>query len=299
MIHQLPLWISLAVSPASAADPTYYDNVVIVLDASGSMTQTFQGTTKSRWAAATEALDVVVGALPDTTQIGLVVFSAKGGSSDWVHPLGPKDEAKLSGAFDSLRPHGGTPLGEYIKVGADRLLEARDAQHGYGTYTLLVVTDGRAGDPKLVDRFSADLLGRGLSLDVIGVAMKEDHTLKQVAHSYRRADDPDTLIKAVQDVFAEVSIGGDDQVGADAFEVTDGLPDLFAMALIEELAANRNHPIGTAPKPPPSPDPATPSEPAPPPPPVKAPDSPACATVTLFTVGGPLVGLMAAARRRR
>jgi hypothetical protein len=83
-------------------------------------------------------------------------------------------------------------------------------------------------------------------LDVVGVAMSTDHTLKRKAHSYRSADDPTSLVQAVEEIFAEVSLGGDVHVGEDAFDVLAELPDEFAMVLLESLSSSYgNHPIGT------------------------------------------------------
>jgi hypothetical protein len=148
-------------------------------------------------------------------------------------------------AIDRPYPSGGTPLGEYTKVAADRLLRARDEQHGYGTYRLLVVTDGEATDARKLEKFVPDVVGRGITLDTIGVSMSGDHTLKRMATSYRSADDPESLTKAVQAVLAEVSAAGTDSAGNDAFADIDGLPHEFAMTLLESLSTSGNHPIGT------------------------------------------------------
>ena len=64
----------------------------------------------------------------------------------------------LNGAIDSITSQGGTPLGEYMKQGADALLDARKKQFGYGTYRLLVVTDGEANDAGLVDGYTPDII---------------------------------------------------------------------------------------------------------------------------------------------
>jgi len=92
----------------------------------------------------------------------LLVFSAKGVETDWLYPLGPRDDAKLMQAIDRPQPGGGTPLGAYLKKGTDRLLEERAKQFGYGTFRLLVVTDGEAGDKELVERYTPEVIARGI-----------------------------------------------------------------------------------------------------------------------------------------
>ena len=256
------LLVSWVVSTAALAQGNY-DHVVIVLDASGSMTSTF-GDGQSKMAAAKSALKQVLANTSSDTRIGLLVF---GKHSGWAYPLDRRDDAKLNAAIEGMNPSGGTPLGSHLKIAADALLAARAEQHGYGTYRLLVVTDGKAGDQELVKKSTPLLLDRGLGLDVIGVHMKDDHMLKGVAHTYRSADDPRSLTEAVRQVFAEVSVG-DGDVGADAFEVLEGLPDSFALASIEALAMSPalNHPLDTRPVTPRDPsEPGSGKRPVPPP----------------------------------
>jgi uncharacterized protein YegL len=225
-----------------AQEAVYHDNVVIVLDTSGSMNEDMQGTQKL--AAAKAALKEVLNRIPDTTHVGLLVF---GSANDWLFPLGPREEEKLLEAIDRPNPDGGTPLGAFLKIGADRLLERRREQYGYGTYRLLVVTDGEAQDQELVDRFAPEIMARGITLDVIGVAMRQDHTLAQLSHSYRRADDPASLQTALAEVFAEVS-GADDQAGDDdSFDLIAPIPVDLASAMIGALATSGNEPIGERP----------------------------------------------------
>ncbi len=229
---------------SSASFEEYHDNVVIVLDASGSMKQKMRGSGVQKMEAAKAALKSVLRNVPETTHIGLLVFSAENLRNDWVYPLGPRDEERLLEAIDLPIPESGTPLGKYIKMGADRLLEARAQQYGYGTYRLLIVTDGDASDPELVDRYTPEVLARGIIVDVIGVDMKTDHTLASMAHSYRRANDPDSLERAIREVFAELSSDVGDFSMEEAFELIVPLPVECAVAALQALSTSGNRPIG-------------------------------------------------------
>ena len=236
-------FVALLAAPALQAQ-TYHDNVVIVLDASGSMRGALTGTGLSKIDGAKAALKEVVQKLPDSTYVGLLVFSAGNLTNDWAFPLGPRDNVQLVRAIDMPEPRQGTPLGRYIKKGADRLLEERAKQFGYGTYRLLVVTDGEAEDAKLVDRYTPEVIARGITMDVIGVGMNRRHTLATKVHSYRAANDPGSLKKALQEVFAEVSSPGGDNPMEDVFTQIAGLPSEVAAAAIQTLAATGNTPIG-------------------------------------------------------
>ncbi|MEO0813944.1 MAG: vWA domain-containing protein, partial [Myxococcota bacterium] len=197
MLRHLCLSLALILGfPLAAAAEDSHDSVVVVLDGSGSMDGRMgQGQTKM--AAAKVALKRVLAQLPESTHVGILAFGSVG-PGRWLYPLSAvSSPASLEAAVNRIDAAGGTPLGDCIKKGADALLEDREQQFGYGTYTLLVVTDGEANDPWFVDEYAPDIVSRGIRLDVIGVAMGKDHTLARTAHSYRRANDPKSLERAV------------------------------------------------------------------------------------------------------
>jgi hypothetical protein len=124
-------------------------------------------------------------------------------------------------------------------------VQKRTQQSGYGTYRMLMVTDGEASDPALVEKYTPLVLARGITLDVIGVNMKGDHTLARKVHTYRRANDPASLNSAVSEVFAELSTkAATDTGGADSFEMIQGLPDGLATAALVALTTAQTQPVG-------------------------------------------------------
>ena len=219
-------------------------NVVIVLDGSGSMGQSMTGTATRRLDAARGALKAVFKQVPMETYIGLLVFSSGTADSPWVYPLGPRDDAVLTAAIDKPQPGGPTPLGAFIKMGADKLLEQRTAQHGYGSFRLLIVTDGEATDPELVDEYFPDVISRGIIVDVIGLDLPTTHTLAARAHSYRAADDPASLQRAIAEVFAELDGAGTDAAGEEAFDEIAPIPGEVAVAMLKALSSSGNEPVG-------------------------------------------------------
>jgi len=243
---------------SAEVDDAPRDFVVIVLDASGSMAgRIAPNSTLDRMTAAKQALLKVSQKVTTNTHIGLLVFSDPRLKDDWVYPLGACNSARLRQAILQPQPGAGTPLGAYLKKGADRLLKARAEHHGYGTYRLIVVTDGEAQDPDLVDRFTPEITRKGLTLDVIGVAMAQRHALARHAHSYRAANDPVAMDRALSEVFAE--IGGKDGRGGVSeadFELLKPLPIPVAAAALEALSKLENSLIGDAspPAPPPGAD---------------------------------------------
>ena len=247
-LNQLGAWLgavsaSLWAMPLGQAQVQVTDNVVVVVDASGSMGANMAGTGRDRMSVAKDALKQVLDQIPDTTHVGILVFPR----GDWVYPLGPRKESMLAGAIDSIQSGGGTPLGDYMKRGADALLEARKKQFGYGTYRLLVVTDGEAGDARQVEAYTPDIIARGITIDCIGVEMASRHTLATKVHSYRNANDPESLKQAISEVFAEVASGDAGPGGENAFELITDLPEATASAMLQSLSTSGNQPIGEGP----------------------------------------------------
>ena len=250
--------IGLWAVPLGHAEVQVTDSVVVVVDASGSMGSVMAGTGRDRMSVAKDALKQVLEQIPDTTHVGILVFP----QGNWVYPLGPRKESTLAGAIDSIQSRGGTPLGDYMKRGADALLKARRKQFGYGTYRLLVVTDGEASDRGKVEAFTPDIISRGITIDCIGVEMASRHTLATKVHSYRNANDPESLKQAISEVFAEVASGDAGPGGENAFELIADLPEATASAMLKSLSTSGNQPIGEVPSmraadpPPPSPAPS-------------------------------------------
>ncbi len=225
-------------------DEDAVDNIVVILDASGSMAEMMPGSNKRKMEVAKEALLNVMEQVEPKTHVGLLVFSGNNKKSDWVYPLGPLDKSTFSKDLMRLGPDGGTPLGEYIRIGADRLLEKRTEQHGYGTYRLLIVTDGQASDSGKVQQFTPDALSRGIVIDVIGVAMDGDHALATRVHNYRRANDAEALREAIMESVAEIGSAVDDTATDDeSFELIAALPDNMAEGLLTALTTSNNEPI--------------------------------------------------------
>lgn len=237
IVSSVLLLITLLITNMCVAEGgVHTDNIVVILDASGSMKDKFRGDeTKSKMDAAKEALQEVLAKIPDGTNIGVLVFSGRNVPNEWVYPLGPKDTNGLIEAINRPEPEGGTPLGRYIRIGANRLLEQREKQYNYGNYRLLIVTDGEAQDAEKVAKYTPEILNRQLRVDVIGVDMSTDHQLAQEADSYRRADNPGELVAAVSQILAETGGTATDVGGEEAFDDIEPLTPEIALDLIQRI----------------------------------------------------------------
>jgi len=228
-------WLSTALPISHAGE-----NVVIVLDDSGSMNERMQGGVR-RMEAAKTAIASVLKQFPADTKLGLLLLNGDPGNQHWSISLAPLSVPQATNKVMSIQANGGTPLGDRIRDGADALLKLRESQI-YGSYRLLIVTDGEANDAGLLATYLPDVLSRGLTVDAIGVDMKNNHSLATRVHSYRRGDDSQALAKAVEEVFAESSDSNSDS-GKEDFALLEGLDDAIAKEMLQSLSKPNNAPI--------------------------------------------------------
>lgn len=213
------------------------ENIVVLLDTSGSMEQQMKSVNGKDYKinVARASLTSALAKLPSDTEIGVLTFDG------WIYNLSPIHQVQLRNAIYNCSVGGGTPLGEYMKKAADALLEHRKKYH-YGKYRLIVVTDGEANDEELVEKYLPDIIYRGIEVNAIGVNMDKTHTLATKVHTYKNANDPNALEKAVLEVFAETKSNDN----AD-FDYINGLDGSIVVPVLKVLAEPKDYPIGEQP----------------------------------------------------
>ena len=216
------------------------DSVVIVLDDSGSMNEKMGGGIK-RIEAAKNAIKIVLGQFSPDTKVGLLLLNGDRAKQHWAIPLDHLSVPQATRRVELVVADGATPLGDRMREAADALLKLRE-QQVYGTYRLLIVTDGEANDAKMLAQYLPDVLSRGLVVDAIGVDMKQNHTLATRVHTYRRADDAVALSQAVQEVFAEKTDSGVSDAQED-YSLLQAFDDETAKEALNALSKPNNSPV--------------------------------------------------------
>lgn len=220
------------------------DNVVVVLDASGSMSDgmvTKDNQRTTRMDAAKRVLKSTLLNLPKDSNVGILVFPRQ----NWVYELGAIEPKRLNKAIDEIYSSGGTPLGQYMKYGADALLEQRKSDP-YGSYKLLIVTDGEANDSYEVENNMNLILARGIVVNTIGVDMAQDHQLATKSNSYANAADPQALLHEVETAL-KAEISEDDVASEEMFETISFLPNDSVDVILTSITKIQNQPIGEMP----------------------------------------------------
>jgi Ca-activated chloride channel family protein len=162
-------------SPAdsSADEGETKSNILIILDASGSMAEKMGGDVKME--VAKQVVGDLVTNLPSTLNVGLMIYGSrpkqKRDCTDiaLVQPVGAPNSAAVSAALRDVRPLGMTPIGGSLEQAAVALQGLR------GPSTIVLVTDGDescGADPCAVAREVHRRTGIDVKIHVVGLALE-------------------------------------------------------------------------------------------------------------------------------
>ncbi|WP_162893165.1 vWA domain-containing protein [Microbacterium halotolerans] len=177
-----------ASSAADLADDARADEtgpIVLVLDASGSMLRLTSGD-RNRMDDARNAMTEAIGLLPDSAEVGLLVFGTGTGNDEserehgcedvkTVQPLGALDRDGLASALDGIEASGFTPLGPSMRTAAEML-------PADGPGTIVLVSDGvDTCSPPPACEVASDLRAANpqLTIHSVGFAIDDDEQAQQ------------------------------------------------------------------------------------------------------------------------
>ncbi|MFC2095301.1 VWA domain-containing protein [Candidatus Bipolaricaulota bacterium] len=143
------------------------DTLLVVLDVSGSMSETIDGELKMD--VAKDVLLDLIDSMPDNIQVGVRIFGLNCGT-ELLYPVGPIQRAQLRQEILDIEPRGATPIALALGETGNDLQAIVDPQ------LLLLISDGMetcGGDPVQAAR---DLLGLGydLKFHVVGFDIARD-----------------------------------------------------------------------------------------------------------------------------
>jgi len=171
-------------------------NFLIVLDDSGSM-----GGSKMR--TAKKAIIEWSKSFKPTDNVGLITFKNR---SEWLMRKFDSDaKASFDANVQDVDDGGSTPLTGALSKAFIMLTRQGMRQLSYGDYTIVVVTDGEADEPRSLNRTIDKVLTTSpVQIFAIGFGVGENHTLNQQSRlEYLMADDLDALRQGLSEVLAE------------------------------------------------------------------------------------------------
>ena len=177
-------------------------NFYFAFDMSGSMNEKCSG--KRKIDGAKEAVTRFMKNIPDDVNIGLMIFGTRSGEGyEETLPIGSGNKDEFLKIIDNLQPEGQTPLGEALLASVDRITEQYKKQLGYGTYRIIIITDGEQTGIDLKQPCNYLAQHGFIGLYSIGLCMKSSHTLKKYSLSYRDANNYEELEQALVEATAE------------------------------------------------------------------------------------------------
>lgn len=218
----LVLFLMLVVSLVPVSATGSNSDLILILDASGSMWGQIDG--KNKIVIAREVLEPLIAELPEGSSTGLIAYGHRheGDCQDieTLVPLGPTEKARLTAAVNAIKPKGKTPITGSL---TEAIVQARASTQ---PTNIVLISDGLEtcqADPCEAVK-NAKLQGGEFLVHVVGFDLGEDSaaSLECIAQAgdglYLDAANADQLASALQrviDVPAEIS-GGQLSLGATA-----------------------------------------------------------------------------------
>jgi len=180
-------------------------NFYFAFDMSGSMDEKCFG--KRKIDGAKEAVTRFMRNVPDDVNIGLMLFGTRSGDGYAESlPIGSGNKDEFLKIIESLQPSGETPLGEALLASIDKITEQYKKQLGYGTYRIIIITDGEETGIDLKQPCNYLAQHGFIGLYSIGLCMERSHTLKKYSLSYRDANNYEELEQALVEATAESDV---------------------------------------------------------------------------------------------
>ena len=203
------IWPSPDAGEIDGLDPMRTrDNLFLVPDMSGSMGGgECAGDSASKADAARAALGAWIATVPEEANVGFAVF--RDSRTRTVVPLGTGNRDRLAEAFvtETRAPDGGTPLAGALAHAAQELEVQGLRQEGYGTYRVVMITDGAHSsgeDPRpVVERIYTNP-ANPIEVSTIGFCVDQNHALNMDGVTdYVSAANPRELSAGLDSVLPE------------------------------------------------------------------------------------------------
>ncbi|WP_395019126.1 VWA domain-containing protein [Dongia sp.] len=169
----LALVLLLGSFPARAEDDGTTRNVMLIVDASGSMKKAVEG--ESRMTAAKRVLAETLATMPPEVRLGLLAYGHRKAKDckdmELVAPIGAEDAGSIAGRIQELTPKGETPIAASLEMAAKSFLAFKGQENA-----IILVTDGIEeckGDP-CAAASAIKAAGLDLKVNVVGFTLKPE-----------------------------------------------------------------------------------------------------------------------------
>jgi Ca-activated chloride channel family protein len=194
------------------------DNWYVVFDGSGSMSSPdcSGGHAGGRIVDAKQAMIRFERDIPAGANLGLYIFDNNARGERVPLGRGPQNRAAFEQAVDNVEAGAGTPLGPSLDQAYAALTAQAARQGGYGSYHLVVSTDGQPDSEAEMAQAVDHIVQSPVVLETIGFCIASGHPLNRPGQTvYHNAMNPADLNKGLEAILAETdAFSADDQPGA-------------------------------------------------------------------------------------
>ncbi|MBI1957157.1 MAG: VWA domain-containing protein, partial [Candidatus Niyogibacteria bacterium] len=175
-------------------------NYWLVFDDSNSMGDRACGGGGDKIDVAKAAVQKFINSIPAHANVGLSRLNVRG-----TIELGTGNRDALMSAVKAISASGGTPLRSAMEDAYDELTRQGQRQLGYGTYNIVMVTDGEANPGQDPYRIVAAITQQSpIVIHTIGFCIGSQHSLNQPGVTYyAEANNPEQLAQGLAGVLAE------------------------------------------------------------------------------------------------
>jgi hypothetical protein len=160
-------------TPVWAEDDGTTRNVMLIVDASGSMKKAVDG--EPRMTAAKRVLAETLATMPPEVRLGLLAYGHRKAKDckdmELVSPIGAEDAGTIAGRIQELTPKGETPIAASLEMAAKSFLAFKGQENA-----IILVTDGIEeckGDP-CAAASAIKAAGLDLKVNVVGFTLKPE-----------------------------------------------------------------------------------------------------------------------------
>jgi uncharacterized protein YegL len=177
-------------------------NFLLIFDGSGSMGDRDCAGDSRKIEVAKKAVMAWSKSVPANANLGLYAFHDPG---RLTLPLASGNRDAFMQTVNRIVAGGNTPLAEAMQYAYETFTEQGRRQLGYGQYTIVVVTDGRANSISDLEKAVDTILSQTpINIYSIGFCIDEHHSLNQPGRTtYKSADNPEQLQQVLREVLAE------------------------------------------------------------------------------------------------
>ncbi len=186
-------WPPATLDTIELASNPMTDNYLLMMDISGSMADKVCLGDERKIDAAKRAVKAFFKNLGTEVNVGLYTFSK---DVSEVLPIGKYANTRFDQAIDSLRAGGNTPLQAALKRSEKLLRSAAQTQGGYGSYNLILITDGQSSDGKPHDLAVEIARSTAITLNAVGFCTGINHSLNIDGYTnFLTADNAEQLVQ--------------------------------------------------------------------------------------------------------